>query len=715
MDCGPTCLRMIAKHYGRSYSLEYLRKNTFLTREGVSLLGISDAAEGIGMRTLSVRTTFERLAKEVPLPCIAHWRQNHFFVVYKVRYDKVYLADPAHGLLSYTKEEFLRGWISTGEDEGVLLLLEPTPRFYEQEDEGKKTKTGFKFLVSYLFAYKRFLIQLTLGLLLGVFLELLFPFLTQALVDFGIQNQNIAFIYAILLSQLMLSLSRASVDFIRGWILLHIGARINISIISDFLIKLMNLPMSFFDTKMIGDILQRIHDHTRIETFLTSTTLNILFSFFNLIVFGLVLAIYSMKIFLVFAIASIVVIGWVLVFMKKRAELDYKRFDELSVNQTSLFQLITGMQEIKLNNSEKQKRWEWERIQARLFQLSVKSLSISQVQEGGTLLINQFKNVLISFLAAKEVIEGKMTLGMMLAVSYIIGQLNGPVDQLITFVHSAQDAKLSLDRISEIHSRDEEEDVHGERVMVFPEERRLSVKNVSFQYEGPRSPHVLKDVTFEVPVGKVTAIVGSSGSGKTTLIKLLLRCYAPTNGEIHLGSLDLQNLDARAWREKCGVVMQDGYIFFDTIAKNIALGDERIDKDRLLKAARIACAQEFIKSLPLGYTTKVGSDGHGLSQGQKQRILIARAVYKNPEYLFFDEATSALDAKNERSVMENLGKLFEGKTVIVVAHRLSTVKNADQIIVLEQGQVVERGNHEELTRLRGIYFQLVKEQLELGT
>jgi len=714
MDCGPACLRMITKYYGKIYSLQYLREKSFLGREGVSLLSISDSAEAIGMRTLAVRLSYEKLKEEVPLPCIAHWRQSHFIVIYKIKKDKIYIADPAHGLLSYSKEEFLKGWISTGENEGVILLLEPTPDFYQKEDERKREKFGFKFLFSYLFSYKKFLVQLFFGLLLGSLLQLIFPFLTQSLVDFGISNQNIGFVYTILLAQLMLFLSRATVDFIRGWILLHVGTRINISIVSDFLIKLMKLPLSFFDAKKIGDILQRVGDHNRIESFLTSTTLNILFSMFNLVIFGIVLVIYSMKIFIIFIVGSTIYIAWILIFLKKRRELDYKRFGQLADNQSHLIQLITGMQEIKLSSSEKQKRWEWEHIQARLFKTNVRSLSIGQFQQGGTLFINELKNIIITFLAAREVIEGNITLGMMLAISYIIGQLNAPVNQILDFIQTAQDAKLSLERVGEIHELEEEESPDKDKISIIPEDKGIYVSNFDFQYEGPRSEYVLKNLTLHIPRGKITAIVGVSGSGKTTLIKNLLKFYEPTNGKITLGNINLTNINTRLWRQKCGVVMQDGYIFSDTITKNIAMGDEKIDKDRILHAVKIANIHEFIESLPLAYTTKIGKDGHGLSEGQKQRILIARAVYKNPEYIFFDEATNSLDANNERVIMENLEEFFKGKTVVIVAHRLSTVKKADQIVVLDKGQIVEKGTHAELTKLRGAYYNLVKDQLELG-
>ncbi|MEO1052656.1 MAG: peptidase domain-containing ABC transporter [Bacteroidota bacterium] len=717
MDCGPTCLRIIAKSYGKSYSLQTIREKSYITREGVSLLGISDAAESIGFRTLAAKIPFDKLRDEAPTPFIAHWRQRHFVVVYGFKRDKVLVSDPAHGLVKYSKKEFLDGWLSDkerGEETGVVLLLEPTPQFYSTEDESDMNKAGFRFLFKYLRPYKKFIVQLFLGMLLGSILQLIFPFLTQSIVDIGINNQDLDFVTLILIGQLMLFFSRTTVEFIRSWILLHLGTRINISIISDFLIKLMKLPVAFFDTKMIGDILQRINDHRRIESFLTSSTLNILFSFVNLLVFALVLAYYDMAIFGIFALASGLYTGWILIFMRKRRELDYKRFDEMSSNQSNLIQLITGMQEIKLHNSEKQKRWEWERIQAKLFKVNIKGLALNQYQQAGSTFINEIKNIFITFVAAKAVIGGTLTLGEMLAIQYIIGQLNAPINQLVEFIHSWQDAKISMERLSEIHEKENEEDESQDKITIFPEDQSLNLQNVSFQYEGPHSEKVLKNIDVEIPEGKVTAIVGASGSGKTTLVKLLLKFYEPSDGEIKLGDINLGNFSNRIWRAKSGAVLQDGYIFSDTIAKNIAVSDEYIDKEKLMYAVKVANIQEFVESLPLGYNTKIGNDGHGLSQGQRQRILIARAVYKDPEYIYFDEATNALDANNEKVIMENLDRFFEGKTVVVVAHRLSTVKNADQIIVLDKGVITERGTHTELTKKRGDYYRLVKNQLELG-
>lgn len=716
MDCGPTSLAMVAKYYGKTYTVQTLRERSYITREGVSMLGTSDAAESIGMRTMGVRLSFDTLAEEATLPCIAHWKQNHFIVVYKIKKGFVYVSDPAHGLVKYTREEFLSGWASTkkdGVDQGLCLLLEPTPDFYSAADESKN-KSSFTFLFSYMRPYKKFIVQLFIGMLLGSLLQLIFPFLTQSIVDYGINNQDLNFITLVLIAQLTLFVSRTVVDFIRSWILLHISTRINISLISDFLIKLMKLPIGFFDTKMIGDIMQRIQDHNRIESFLTSSTLNILFSMVNLVIFGVILAIYDSLIFMLFLMGSILYFLWIYLFMKKRRELDFKRFAQLSENQSNLFQLITGMQEIKLNNCEKQKRWEWERIQARLFKVNIKSLYLSQYQQVGSIFINQVKNIFISFFAARAVIEGSMTLGMMLAVQYIIGQLNAPIEQLIGFLHSTQDAKISLERLGEIHLKKDEENPDEQKVTILPEKRGIFINDLHFQYEGPHSEMVLKGLNLEIPESKVTAIVGTSGSGKTTLIKLMLGFYPITKGEIRVGDILLSNISNRLWRQKSGVVMQDGFIFSDTIARNIAVSDEIVDKERLLKAVKIANIQEYVESLPLGYNTKIGQEGHGLSQGQKQRILIARAAYINPEFLFFDEATNALDANNERVIMQNLEEFFRGRTVVVVAHRLSTVKNADQIVVLEKGEIVERGTHEELTRLKGAYYNLVKNQLELG-
>jgi len=715
MDCGPTCLRMIAKFYGKRYSLQYLRNKAFLTREGVSMLGISEAAVSIGFRTIGVKIPFAKL-KKAPLPCIIHWNQNHFVVVFRINRNKVFVADPSSGVITYSIQEFQRYWLSVGEDSGITLLLEPAQAFFEKTSEEDKTKKkGLFVLWGYLKSYRSLIRQLIVGLLIGSIVQLILPFLTQSIVDIGVNTRNINFIYLILFGQLMLFASRVAVDFIRRWILLHLSTRINISIVSDFLIKLFRLPLSFFETKMTGDLLQRIDDHSRIERFLSTSSLNILFSLFNLIVFSIILAAYYLPVFLVFVSFSVLYIVYVITFMRKRSELDYKRFNQLSGNQSNLIQAIQGMPEIKLNNCETKKRWEWERMQAKIFGLNVSSMTLQQYQDAGSLGINELKNIIITFITAMAVINGEMTLGMMLAVQYIIGSLNAPVSDLITFTRDWQDASISFDRIGEIHSLSNE----GDEKDSYPisnadiQKDSIRIKNLSFQY-GPHSPKVLDNLTLNIPSGKVTAIVGTSGSGKTTLMKLLLKFYDPTEGDILLGETSLKYTHASEWRKYCGAVMQDGYIFSDTIAENVALSDEAINQQKLLHAVKVANIKDHIESLPLGYNTKIGMSGIGLSQGQKQRLLMARAVYKNPSFIFLDEATSALDATNERIIMENLNDFLKGKTVLIIAHRLSTVKHADQIVVLEGGKIAEIGTHNELAKTKGLYYELVKNQLELG-
>lgn len=730
-DCGAACLRMIAKYYGKSYSLDILRKRSFISREGVSLLGLSEAAESIGFKTLGVRTSFRTFIK-APLPCIVHWKQNHFIVVYDIKINKkdkqllvegrpidtvrgyVKIADPARGLIKYSIEEFLSSWVSSkqdGENKGIALLLETTPDFYKNKDE-KVDKTKLSFVIKYLYPYKNLIFQLFLGMLVGTLLQLIFPFLTQSIVDYGIGSNNLNFVVLILIAQLTLNLSQTAVVFIRNWILLHISTRINISIISDFLIKLMKLPISFFDTKLVGDIMQRIGDHSRIQNFLTVSTLNTLFSVVNLIVFTFVLSIYSLKLLLIFLVATILYIVWIVTFLKRRKQIDYKRFAQQSIEQSNLYQLITGMQEIKLNNCEKQKLWQWENIQAKLFNISVKGLALSQYQQTGAVFINETKNILISFFSAYAVIKGDMTLGMMMAVSYIIGQLNSPINEMINFIQSAQDAKISLDRMGEIHKQDDEQKVEDNKITTLPEDKSIQIRNLSFRYN-QLSKDVLENIDLKIPQGKITAIVGPSGSGKTTLIKLLMGFYPPTVGDIKIGGISLQDISIKLWREKCGAVMQDGFIFSDTIANNIAVGKDIIDKQKLIYSTQIANIEDMIEALPLGFNTKIGQEGNGISTGQKQRILIARTIYKNPEYLFFDEATNSLDAKNEKTIMSNLENVFEGKTVLIVAHRLSTVKNADNIIVLNNGKISEQGTHLQLVAKKGEYYNLIKNQLEL--
>ena len=727
-DCGPTCLKIIAKYYGRILKIQNLREYSETTRGGSSLLRLSDAAEKIGFRTLGVKQNLKQL-QEVPLPCVLHWNKHHYVVLYKIKKNDYFISDPAIGKLKFNKEEFIKFWIGNNAnettEEGIALLLEPTPMFYQSEFEKEsKNKFGFSLLFKYLIPYKLFVIQLAIGLLVTSILQFTTPFLTQSIVDIGVQNQNIKFIYLVLIAQIVLFVCKIAIEIIQSWIALHLSVRIKISLISDFFIKLMNLPISFFDVKMNGDIMQRINDHHRIEKILTTSSLSILFSFFNLIIMGSVLAFYSFEIFLIYFSGSFLFFIWILLFLKQREKLDYKRFSEFSQEQSKVIELINGMQEIKLHNAEKQKRWGWEFIQARLFKISLKGLILEQIQSIGSSTINQFKNILIIFISAKLVLDGQITFGMMLAISSIIGSIDGPISLIIGFVYEAQDAKISLARLSEIHEKEDETQQEENQTKDIPQNANIVIQDLSFRYIGSDIP-VLENLNLTIPANKVTAIVGTSGSGKTTLMKLLLKFYEPNSGEISLTpalskgegakrGIDLKNIAQKTWRSHVGTVMQEGYIFNDTIANNIAIGVDIIGKERLVYAADVANIKNFIQDYPLGFNTKIGMEGVGMSAGQKQRLLIARAVYKNPEMLFFDEATSALDANNEKEIMRKLGVFFKNKTVVVIAHRLSTVMNADQIVVLEKGKIVEIGNHQELVKLKGSYYELVRNQLQLG-
>lgn len=741
MDCGPTCLKMISSFYGKDYSLDYLRSISFITKNGVSLLGLSEAAEKLGFRTLVGRISYKQLINEVPLPCILHWNQDHFVVLYDVKSksffrksEKIIIGDPGHSIVAVDIDTFQKCWISTDDQRGVALLLETTPEFYNKEQDSAKNSNSFTFLFGYLKPYKVYFSQIFLGMVLASFISMCFPFLTQSLVDFGINRQNVDFVYLVLISQLVLFIGNISVNLIRNWILLHVSTRISITIISSFLIKLMKLPIGYFESKNIGDITQRINDHHRVENFLTGSTLSTLFSLVNLLIFSFVLGVYNIQLLLVFLIGSTISIVWIFLFLKRRKDIDYNRFQRARENQNTLYEIITGMQEIKLYNGQKSRRWEWEKIQARLFKVNIKSLALEQYQEVGSSFFTQLKNIIISFMAAMLVINNEISLGVMLSISYIIGQMNGPLNQLIHFVKMVQDAKISLERLGEIHNKQNEEEGqsldksqgeqdevgHSLRQIFLAKElngysrQGITFENVSFRYGSTRSQLAIKNLSIHFPKGKVTAIVGASGSGKTTLLKLLLKFHSPTDGHILIDGTNLQDVSAELWRGKCGTVMQDGYIFSDSIARNIALDGNKIDENRLLNSVHVANAYEFISKLPLGFTTRIGNTGSGLSGGQKQRIFIARAVYKDPSYLFFDEATSALDSNNERMIMEELHKFYQGRTVVVIAHRLSTVKHADQIVVMKDGELVEVGSHELLTAEKGYYYNLVKNQLELG-
>ncbi|KUJ61081.1 ABC transporter ATP-binding protein [Flavobacteriaceae bacterium CRH] len=718
MDCGPACLSMIASYYGKNYSLKYLKENSFITREGVSLSGIREAANGVGLDTYSLKVKLNELIERKEFfPCILHWNQNHFVVLRKITKsffsNKYYfhIADPAHGLMKISEEFFLKSWYSD-DNNGVALFLLPTEEFVNK-DPIVEDKISIKQLFPFLYPHKNKFIGIFFLLLAGSLLTLAFPFLTQKLIDNGVNAKDMNYILLILSVQLAVFLGSISIDVIRNWLMLYVGSHLSISIISDFIKKILQLPIKFFDTKRRGDFIQRIQDNERIEEFLTSQSLTTFFSIITFIVFFGVFLYYDYRIFLVYIALTIISLSWSFYWLKKRKILDYYRFQQRSEDQESIYEIINGLTEMKLNKFEDFKLREWESIQQKLFKINLRVLRIDQFQLSGFEFISQIKNILVTFLAASYVVNGTMTLGQLLGVSYIIGQMNSPIQQLVMFFRSFQDAKLSLERLNEVQNHPTEY-IENQEEISKKDRFFIDIKKVSFQYEGPKSPYVLKDIDFTIPDSKITAIVGASGSGKTTLLKLLLKFYEPTNGEIYVNSKKINSISARSLRDNCGVVMQDGFIFSDTIERNIATGDEFVNKERLLMAVKIANIESFISSLPLGYNTKIGASGNGLSGGQKQRILIARAVYKNPHYIFFDEATSALDAENEKIIHDNLQQFFKGKTVLIIAHRLSTVKNADQIIVLNKGEIAEIGNHKELVANKSDYFNLVKNQLELG-
>lgn len=723
MDCGPACLAMISAYYKKEFSLQYLRENCFLTREGVSLLNIKKAAEKIGFDTNAAQLEISDLDNEM-LPCILHWNQNHFVILQKISKNiitgkRMYrIADPGHGILTITEDKFDNSWVVDNQT-GIALFLEPSDSFYQQK-EIREEDLKLAYLLKYIQPFKKQIVILFLLLVLGTLTTLVFPILTQRLIDDGVNKKDINIIGYILLAQLAFYIGNILFEIFRNAITLHVATKINIRIIADFFKKLLRLPISYFDTKMMGDFNQRIQDQERIEEFLTSQSLLTFFSIITFSVFFGILWHYDFRILIAYVSFTLISVLWSLFWLQKRKILDYFKFQQRSENQEAIYEMINGVTEMKLNQFEESKQSDWEKIQLKIYKINKRILRLNQIQSSGFEFINQIKNIFVTFLAAYFVVNDKMTLGALLSVSYIIGQMNSPVSQLIFFFRSLQDAKLSLSRLNEIQVQPDEE-LKSQKTFVISGNNLISnllpgikLKHVSFQYEGPASPYVLKDIDLYMPEGKITAIVGASGSGKTTLMKLLLRFYNPTDGDIFYNGYSILDLSPKSLREKCGVVMQDGYIFSDTIERNIATGDENIDPVKLENAIKIANIESFIKSLPLGLSTKIGAAGNGISGGQKQRILIARAVYKNPHYIFFDEATSALDAENEKIIHDNLQSFFKGKTVVIIAHRLSTVKNADQIIVLKNGKIVESGSHTQLVNSKSEYFHLVKNQLELG-
>ena len=711
MDCGPACLKIISKHYGKNLSMKRLRDLCNINREGVSLLDISRAADNIGLRSFALRATHTDLEKKIPLPCIIHWEYSHFVVVYKVNHDKTYVSDPRLGLVSYKTKEFCDFWKKKN-DRGYVLAIEPSPKFYDIDADIQDNRTGNYF--SYLMPYKKFLIQVFFGMVMGVFLNLLFPFITQSIVDIGIENKDYDFINILLFASIVLSISSAVSNFVQSRIMLFVADRINISMVSNFINKLMNLPLSFFERKMTSDILARVSDHNRIQSFVFETFLSMTIAILSFVVYSIILVYYQASLFFVFISGSLLYTGWIFIFLKRRRRLDSKYFGATVVNQNEIIQVVDGIDDIKVNNLQQRKKWDWEQSRMRIFNLNIKMLNLLEIQNIGTTIIDNLKNVLITFFSAKAVIDGDMTLGMMLAVQYIIGQMNGPVGKLIGYIHSYQDARISMERVNEVMHDEKEEIKYVGPPFPSPENISIKIENLSFSYHST-SALILDNISLVIPEGKMTAIVGASGSGKSTLLKLLMRFYDSYTGKISVGNgIDLQSVDIDHWRSNCGSILQNGKIFSDTILKNIVLDDENINIDKLNEAIDTANLREFIESKPLKLYTLVGHGGNGISGGQAQRLLIARAVYKDPKLLLMDEATNALDAKNEREITLRLLKIFKNKTTVVIAHRLSTIQAADQIIVFNKGKIVECGTHEELMVREEHYYDLISNQIPMS-
>lgn len=637
------------------------------------------------------------------------------------RHKTCIVADPAKGVIKYSFDEFTKHWTNTGNStgKGIVMFLEPTGNLLKHKSNKtyslKNNSKALALILKYVNIHKRKFAYISFGLILGCIFQLAIPFLTQSIVDVGIKTKSIGFIWLVLIGETMIVLARLFSDVIRRRILLHISMHINISMLSDFIIKLLKLPMSFFSEKTLGDLQQRMNDHDRLQLFLTSSFLNFIFALLTFIVFSIVLLIYNKIIFSIYIVGGVLYAGYMSLFLKRRRLLDFQLFGLMAQNNSCTIELLANAQEIKLQDCETRKRHEWEDIQADSYKVRLKSLQLQQTMEIGSAFINEMKNIFITVISATSVISGSLSLGGMMAIQYVIGQLNAPLDNLMSFIYSFQDVKLSLERIHEIHQR-EDEDIDIDKQLQYYKNKNadIVIDKLTFSYERNSTIKAIDSISFTIPLHKTTAIVGNSGSGKTTLVKLLLGYYAPSSGSIFIGGENFSVFNKKWWRNQIGVVMQGGAIFAETIARNIATSGKSINEDRMRYAAHMACIDEYIDKLPFRYQTILGRDGIGLSEGQKQRILIARAIYRNPDFIIFDEATNSLDASTEHCIVNNLNKFMKNKTCVIVAHRLSTVKNADNIIVMEKGQIKEQGTHEQLIELNGIYYNLIKNQLELG-